>query len=187
MIFDLTFSKCSMNNVNDNATFSLVLTISLLMLIFSCLSLPVCTQPPPPPFPPSLHALSAPLCSSLLLCAGSPCSGSGPELAKGERASPGWEQSHAARPGPPLWIGLHARDRGPLILWCHLFLSLSPSRFPSRSLCPPDVSTAPSSCQAGLAPSPSSCMPHWVSPSYTTACMAFRGRPCWPLPLKLFS
>lgn len=26
---------------------------------------------------------------------------------------------------------------------------------------------------------------HWVSPSHTTACMAFWGQPCWALPLKL--
>lgn len=88
-----------------------------------------------------------PCISAVLLCAGFPCSGSGPDLAEGERVSPGWEQSHAARPCPPLRDSLYAGDGGPLILRRHLsslpraipFLSHITSTF----LCPPGASTDP--------------------------------------------
>lgn len=63
-----------------------------------------------------LLSLPARLYISLPMYAGFPCPGPDPGFAESQWVSPGWEQSHAARPHPPLWNGLHAGDRGPLIL-----------------------------------------------------------------------
>lgn len=57
----------------------------------------------------------------------------------------------------------------PLSSWC-LYSPLDLCCVPVRQVLHPPIASS-----------------RWVSPSHTTACMAFRGRPCWPLPLKPFS